>query len=637
MSLGNVSGREPGNVSILLVEDNPVDAAFVMGMLRNEAQCGPCRHVTNLTGALAELSATEVDVVLVDLNLGDSSGYETFDRIRKSSAQAAILVLSGSDDEELASRTVREGGQDYLVKGSFDRKLLLRAMRYAVERKTSEEALRKSEATARAIFENSLDAIVMFDDRGALVEVNPAAAALFGLPRPDLVGKSLREAGGEGFEAEMARMRREFSSSGRGKFILICADRKRHVVDYCFKANVLPGRHLGVMRDITEQQSLEDQLRQSQKMEAVGRLAGNVAHDFNNILGIITGYAELIELHAQDDRLRSKANRILSATLKASSLTKQLLAFGRKQVVKPALLNLADVVSELSSMITCLAGAETQIAVLTSKMAGLVYADQGQMEQVLLNLVTNAHEAMPYGGTLTIVIERVEVRDGSSEVPDGIYVRLSVQDTGSGINPDVKAHIFDPFFTTKPAGSGLGLSTVLGIVKQAAGYITVDSVPQKGSIFRIYLPVAAEVTETEEPNLEPQAREFAGEETILLVDDEEELGNTATEYLERCGYRVLKARAVDEAMQIARKFDDKISLLITDVVMPGGSGRGLVEHMRQERPETGILVISGYADDAVRQHGFQEPTAFLQKPFTLQSLSAKIRTLLDDTKPRVGS
>ena len=637
MSVGHMTGHQPGSVSILLVEDNPVDAAFVMGLLGNDPQCGPCRHVTHLSQALAQVSTTEVDVVLLDLNLEDSSGYETFDRVRRATDRAAILVLSGSDDEELASRTVREGGQDYLVKGSFDRKLLLRAIRYAVERKASEEALRTSEATARAIFENSLDAIVIFDDKGDLVEVNPAAAALFGLARHELIGKSLREAGGEGFEAELARMRHESSSSGRGKFILLCADRKQHVVDYCFKANVLPGRHLGVMRDITEQQSLEDQLRQSQKMEAVGRLAGNVAHDFNNILGIITGYAELIELHAQDDRLRSKANRILSATLKASSLTKQLLAFGRKQVVKPTLLNLANVVSELSSMITCLAGAETQIVVLTSKMAGLVYADQGQMEQVLLNLVTNAHEAMPYGGRLTIIIERAEIRDGSPEVPPGVYIRLSVQDTGTGISPEVKGHIFDPFFTTKPAGSGLGLSTVLGIVKQAHGYITVESASQRGSTFRVYLPVAAEVTGKEEPSLEPEARKFAGEETILLVDDEEELSNNATEYLQQCGYRVLKARAVDEAKQIVQNFGDKISLLVTDIVMPGGSGSGLVEHIRQEHPETGILVISGYADDAVRQHGFNEPTAFLQKPFTLQSLGIKIRTLLDETKLRVGS
>jgi CheY-like chemotaxis protein len=299
------------------------------------------------------------------------------------------------------------------------------------------------------------------------------------------------------------------------------------------------------------------------------------------------------------------------------------------------LLNLADVVSELSSMITCLAGAETQIVVLTSKMAGLVYADQGQMEQVLLNLVTNAHEAMPYGGTLTIVVERTPVKQASPEIAAGTYVKVAVQDTGSGIPPEVKARIFDPFFTTKPAGSGLGLSTVIGIVKQAGGHITVDSQPEQGSTFSIYLPVAAEVTVKKEASPERERRELAGEETILLVDDEEELSNSAAEYLEQCGYRVLKARAAEEAMQIARNFDDKISLLVTDIVMPGGSGRGLVEHIHRERPETGILVISGFADEAVRQHGFKQRTAFLQKPFTLQSLGIKIRTLLDGGKSRV--
>lgn len=516
----HTSTRELGRaLQLLLVEDNPVDACLVLGLLKNHPQNGKCRHVATLDQSLAELSDGKIDVVLLDLNLSDSSGYYTFDQVRRAAGSAAILVLSGSDDEELAGRTVREGAQDYLVKGSFDGKLLHRAIRYAVERKASEEALRESEATVRAIFENALDGIVIFDNNSVFLEANEAAAMLFGIPRPELIGRCLHDFGGDGFETERSRMRS--SSVGRGKFNLCCGDGKERIVDYCFKANILPGRHLGVMRDITEQQKREEQLRQSQKMEAVGRLAGNVAHDFNNILTAINGYAELIELRADDDVLRSKAAGILSATTKASSLTRQLLAFGRKDVVAPVLLNLAVVMADLRSMICCLVGAETDVVMLTRKAAGLVFADQSQMEQVLLNLATNAHEAMPSGGTLTITLETVDSKAVAAEMPPGDYLRLSVQDTGTGIAPEIKPRIFDPFFTTKPTGSGLGLSTVAGITKQAGGFITVDSIPEQGSTFNIYLPVAAEAVGSETSAQTGQPILADGE--IIRLDDEEEL------------------------------------------------------------------------------------------------------------------
>jgi PAS domain S-box-containing protein len=592
-----------------------------------------CRHASSLAEALARVARYPVDVILLDLNLGDSSGYDTFAQMRRASPEAAILVLSGSDDEELASRTVREGAQDYLVKGSFDGKLLLRAMRYALERKASEEKLRKSEATLRAIFENSLDAIVIFAHDGTLVQANEAAAALAGIPRTQMSSRTLCEFAGEGFDGELQRLRD--ADSGRGRFWIRRPDTAQRLVDYCFKANILPGLHLAVMRDMTEQQRLEEQLRQSQKMEAVGRLAGSVAHDFNNILGVITGYAELIELRGEDESISSKANKILAATTKASSLTKQLLAFGRKQVVTPKLLNLAEVVAELSSMLTCLVGAETQIVIDCARKLGLVNADQGQMEQVILNLATNAREAMPFGGTMTIRLDEVEISSAGQTAPPGRYVRLSVSDTGIGIDPEAKQRIFEPFFTTKKTGSGLGLSTVFGIVKQSGGYIGLQSERGKGSTFSIYMPLAGEAGERMVSTRPVAQAEVHGDETILLVDDEDELRNAAAEYLQDCGYKVLKARAAGEALQLAGSSPERISLVVTDIVLPGGSGRTLVEQIRQAHPETGVLVISGYADDAMSRHGFLDTTSFLQKPFTLQSLGAKIRNLLDSSKPHV--
>jgi nitrogen-specific signal transduction histidine kinase/ActR/RegA family two-component response regulator len=401
-------------------------------------------------------------------------------------------------------------------------------------------------------------------------------------------------------------------------------------VDYCFTANILPGQHLAMLRDITEQQDMEEQLRDSQKMEAVGRLAGGVAHDFNNILGIISGHAELLESSASSPVERGRAEKIISATEKAASLTRQLLAFGRKQVMSLKLLDLATVLEGLSSMVDCLVGAEVQISIQATKNVGLVRADQSQMEQVIMNLTANAREAMPEGGTLTITIDRYESSTDQPELPPGNYARLSVSDTGWGMSQEVQSRIFEPFFTTKKTGSGLGLSTVYGIVKQSGGYITVTSEAQRGSTFSVYLPLVSGSDLNPTPS-EIRARSHVpGHETIMVVDNEEDLRNASCEYLESCGYRVLSAADGKEAIEICDRHTGPISLLISDIVMPRLSGRGLVDHVRKTRPGTNVLIISGYADDAVWRHGIAlDPACFLQKPFTFQALSAKIRAILD--------
>jgi two-component system, cell cycle sensor histidine kinase and response regulator CckA len=623
-----IDGQQEKLLNVLLVEDNLIDARLISGLLKGPAEALKCRHVNRLAEALQLLRAIQFDVVLLDLNLEDSAGYETFSRILPQAAKAAILVLSGSDDEDLAIRTVREGAQDYLVKGSFDGRLLLRAIRYAFERKQSEEALRQSEATVRAIFENSLDGIVITEDRGICMEANSAAASLVGLSREEFIGASLFKFAVEGIEAEWRGFRE--TGSGRARFWIRRHDGVKRLVDCCFNANIMPGRHLCVLRDITEQQSLEEQLGQARKMEAVGRLAGGVAHDFNNILGIIGGYAELLELNSTDEGQRSKAEKILAATQKAASLTKQLLAFGRKQVMLPKLLDLSAVVAEVSSMVHCLVGPESQVIIHAHPELGLVNADQGQLEQVILNLAANARDAMPNGGILTMKMDNHISHPGISEVPAGEYVRLSVTDTGTGMDSEIESRIFEPFFTTKKSGSGLGLSTVYGIVKQSGGHITVHSELEVGSTFNIYLPLITSPKLTP-PAIEGKKRvDLEGTETILLVDDEDDLRNAAGEYLENCGYRVLKACNGKEAIETADSFEGRIGLVITDIIMPKVNGRGVVDHIRRTRPETSILVISGYADDAIIRHGiFLETTCFLQKPFTFQILGAKIRTLLD--------
>ena len=628
MSTVVIDAQQTGLMNLLLVEDNPVDALMIRSLLRAPAAAMRCAHVTRLSEALDHLKTRLPEVILLDLNLDDSCGYETFHRVRLAAPRAAILVLSGSDDEELAIRTVREGAQDYLVKGSFDGKLLLRAILYALERKHSEEALRQSEITVRAIFENSLDGIVIFLSDGTCVEANAAAAALVGAARDELIGRRLCDYCDEGFAEEWERLSE--LDTGRGQFWVRLSNGNRRLVDYCFTANVLPGQHLAMLRDVTEQQNLEEQLRQSQKMEAVGRLAGGVAHDFNNILGIISGYAELLQLQASHAAERTRAEKIISATEKAASLTRQLLAFGRKQVMSLKLLDLSQVMEGLSSMVRCVMSDEVQVSVHAGKELGLVKADQSQLEQVILNLTTNAREAMPEGGTLTIIIERYQGHEDTPELPAGNYIRLAVSDTGVGMMPETQSRIFEPFFTTKKTGSGLGLSTVYGIVKQSGGYITVQSAPQQGATFNVYLPLAAEsssIGHAAKSALPPTS--VKGHETILLVDNEEDLRSATAEYLEGCGYHVLTAGDGREAIEISDRYDGPIALVISDIVMPKVNGRGVVEHMRKTRPQTEVLMISGYANDDMPRHGITlDPACFLQKPFTFHALSSKIRNMV---------
>jgi PAS domain S-box-containing protein len=627
MSTPVTDAQQPESLRVLLVEDNAVDAKLITALLRSSSPRIQCSHVTRLDEALVRLGSGHPDVVLLDLNLDDSVGYETFHNVRQATAKAAILVLSGSDDEELAIKTVREGAQDYIVKGSFDGRLLQRSIRYAIERKRSEEALRQSEATVRAIFENSLDAIVIFAESGKCLEANAAAASLVGAPREKLIGSCLCDFCDRGLAevwAELAGI-----ESGRGEFWMQLTSGARKLVDYSFTANILPGQHLAVLRDVTEQQSVEEQLRDSQKMEAVGRLAGGVAHDFNNILGIISGHAELLESSAPGHAERARAEKIISATEKASSLTRQLLAFGRKQVMSPKLLDLAEVLEGISSMVDCLMGAEVQISIQANRNLGLVRADQSQLEQVIMNLATNAREAMPEGGTLTITIDEYQCEEDQCDLPAGEYICFSVSDTGVGMSEETQARIFEPFFTTRKGGSGLGLSTVYGIVKQSDGYIRVNSAPNQGATFSVCLPKVSGPEQERATEVKKPAH-ASGNETILLVDNEEDLRNAACEYLEGCGYRVLTAGDGREAVAICDEHEGAISLLISDIVMPKLNGRGLVEHVRKARPQTNVLVISGYSDDAVLSHGISlDSSCFLQKPFTFQALGAKIRAILD--------
>jgi PAS domain S-box-containing protein len=394
---------------------------------------------------------------------------------------------------------------------------------------------------------------------------------------------------------------------------------------------------IGVALDITDRKRLTDQLRQSQKMQAVGELAGGIAHDFNNLLMVMKGHAEIIlDQNSPHPALRHNAEQIQSAAERAASLTRQLLAFSRRQVLHPRVIDLNEVVSGMIQMFSRTIGENIEMSFCPGIKLGRVKADPTQMEQVLLNLVVNARDAMPKGGQLTIETSNVQLdRSTSAKHPGmtpGRYVMLVVADTGCGMDDKTQARIFEPFFTTKAQGkgTGLGLATVYGVVKQSGGFIWVYSEVNRGTTFKIYFP---EVTEfVEAPNAEPAKSILpTGHETILFVEDEESVRELVSDYLKAAGYNVLEAIDGEHALQVASAHPEPIHLLITDVVMPRLSGRELANKISTKRGGLKVLYISGYTDDSVFRHGVLEGGArFLQKPFNLRVLAAKVREVLED-------
>jgi len=392
--------------------------------------------------------------------------------------------------------------------------------------------------------------------------------------------------------------------------------------------------------DITERRALEHQLRQSQKMEAVGRLAGGIAHDFNNLLMVILGYSEfLLERLGAEPHLRGPAQEISSAAERASSLTRQLLAFSRKQMLAPRVVNLNDVATENIKMLTRMIGEDIDLVMVPAPGLWAVRADAGQIDQVIMNLAVNARDAMPSGGKLTLETSNVTLDEEYARfhapLRPGEYVMMAISDTGAGMDSETQSHIFEPFFTTKGTkGTGLGLSMVYGIVKQSGGYIWVFSEVDKGTTFKIYLP---RVSSTGEPAAQIAApidyrKVEPGTETILLVEDEANLRYLARQYLEKQGYKVIEAADGAVAMQIAVAHEATIHLLLTDVIMPGMNGRELAQRISEIRPNAKILYMSGYTENVIGHDGTLDAgVRLLQKPFNLRDLKSKVREVLDAT------
>ena len=639
----------PASLHILLVEDRDVDAELVQRELnRSEISCRT-RRVDSEEGFRRELRDFAPDIVLADYTIPGFGGMAALEILRHEAPLVPLVIVTGSLDEETAAECIKAGAADYVLKTHLVRlgpavRSALEVRNSRAERAAAEAALRTNEQRFRALVEHSWDAIALFGPDGAILYGSPATTRILGYDLAEFVGRNALELiHPEDRDAVVGRLT-EAMANPRGRVdVAARVLHKNGAWRYLegVLTNLLDDPSVGAIvnnyRDATERRSLENQVIQAQKMEAVGRLAGGVAHDFNNILTAIGGYADLLLADLPpDDPRRLDVDEIHRAADRAAALTQQLLAFSRRQVLQPRVVDVNDLVSNVEKLLRRLIGEDVLLATVLAKDVGRVRADPGQMEQVIVNLAVNARDAMPAGGRLTIETSNVDLgaayaAEHRTVVP-GPYVVLAVSDTGSGMSAETQSHIFEPFFTTKEVGkgTGLGLATVYGIVRQSGGSIWVYSELGHGTTIKVYLP---RVDAPAEPLPGPaitNAEDLRGTETILLVEDEPAVRGVARQVLIRQGYTVLEAPDGQTALAMIDGGGPRVDLVLTDVVMPGMSGRSLADHLISRLPGLRVLYMSGYTDDAIIRHGMLEPgLAYLQKPFRADALVRKVREVLN--------
>jgi len=511
----------------------------------------------------------------------------------------------------------------------------------AIQRKRSEEAILRSESRYRSLVQSAVVGIFRATRDWRFLEVNPAVASMLGYASSAEFLEHRRE---ELFVDPKAKSEVQINFLRRGRFESVETLWRRKdgsVITVRLSGRGVRDEREGtevfevIAEDVTERKALEDQLRQAQKMEAVGKLAGGVAHDFNNLLTVITGYSQiLMDQHAKNAQASHSIEQIFKAADRATSLTRQLLAFSRRQMLQPRLVSLNALVRNLEKMLRPLLGERIQIVIRSSSDLGGVRADPSQLGHILMNLAVNARDAMPRGGTLTVATANADLGDAFARTHPGAtpgqYVVLSVSDTGTGMDEHTLTHLFEPFFTTKEPGkgTGLGLSMVYGFVKQSGGYITVDSKLGEGTIFQIYLPRVDSVEEAPAIEAIPLLR-AVGSGTILLVEDEDAVRSLVETILTADGYKILVANSPVQAVDICGSFSGVIDVLLTDVIMPEMSGPELAEELLMVRPDLKVIYMSGYAGEHLDEEGVNaEGASLLQKPFTAAALEDKIRQTL---------
>ena len=618
-----------------LFENSP-DAIFVEDMQGN---------VLDANRAACTLHGVERDWLV-----GKNAIEELIPAERREQARSEFHQLASGQISWIESESRRLDGRAVpveirVVRVEFDGSpALLFHVRDISERLAVEAARRSSETLFRSVWENSMDGMRLTDENGSIVAINDAFCLLVGLSAKQLEEKPFTVIyDGRVDWDKMLKSHRENFKSGKltGKHAkeFVLHDGRPVVFEITDSYVELGGRPrllLSLFRNITEQKRLEEQLRQSQKMEAIGQLAGGIAHDFNNILTVVLGHASLLTMQNLDPKALISAQQIKQASERAAGLTRQLLAFGRKQVASPRAIDLNRLVGGMSEMIGRLLGEDVSLQINFSSEPAIIEADPGMMEQILLNLSVNSRDAMPRGGLLTIRVSQREIdaayANSILEARPGKFICLSHTDTGCGIPPENLARIFEPFFTTKELGkgTGLGLATVFGIVKQHHGWVQVESVLDKGTTFHIFLP-ATHLPVAEPENAETQFRQRGGTETILVVEDERDLRDFVSRELRRHGYRIFEAVDGPSALKTWREYKDQINLVFTDVIMTGGmNGREVAEQIWAENPKMKVIFSSGYGADTLGKDFKLDPgIQYLQKPYLPQTLTKTIRSCLD--------
>jgi two-component system cell cycle sensor histidine kinase/response regulator CckA len=637
-------------IRLLVVDDALEYARMVEDFLRSGGAWhdATVRIATSYDEALRAFKEQPFDVAIFDYMLGARDGLSLLREVRQKGHETPIIVLTSRGAAEVAVEAMKTGAADYLNKANLTVETLERTIRHALalhaeerQRWHVEAALRASEERFRALVENSSDALFLIDGDGRITYLSPSSERHLGWMPDQTVGRSIfdfinpddRDLLGTRIAETRGHRGRTFAAQLRFHH----ADGSWRVIELLGVNRLADPAVAGIVvnvRDITERRRLEEQLRQAQKMEAVGELAGGVAHDFNNLLTGILGYCHLMldEIPA-DHQFRPDLMEIQSAAERAASLTHQLLAFSRRQMLQPQVVDINLLIAQLQKLMRRLIGADVELVMALAPDLHPVTVDPASVEQIIVNLVLNARDAMPAGGRLTIETANVELDEAYAvthvTMNSGPYVMLAVGDTGEGMDAATRARVFEPFFTTKGQGkgSGLGLATVYGIVKQSGGYIWVYSEPGHGTVFKVYLPPT--LSSSVARPAEGGANDLAGWETVLLVEDEDAVRAFAREVLRRHGYVVLEARHGVDALRVAERHLDAIHLLITDVVLPHMSGRELADRLAPVRPAMKALFMSGYTDHSLLHDDVPAGVAFLQKPFTPEILARRVRLILD--------
>jgi PAS domain S-box-containing protein len=635
-------------IPVLVVDDDEGYANFIRLAFADAVGAEfDLLHVVRLGEVLAALQLFPAMVILLDIHLPDGNGLEWL-RINRERINAAVIVLTA--DASYASDPVVAGAQDFIVKSEVDPLQLQRAVRYAAVGELARRELTRSRRYFQSLIEQARDLITVVDERGIIVYQSPGTIHMLGVPPESFVGKSLYSL----VDRDQAARGRELLQgvfAGRddmpmGEFTLHRPDGSlRHIEVVASRIPTEDGVRRVVLnsRDVTERRRAEDAvrerdqlLRQSQKMEAVGRLAGGIAHDFSNVLTVVTQACErLKDRIAAGTASTAEVDMILRNCERAASLTHRLQAFSRQQVLTPRPLDLGRLIGTASELLEQFIGEDIHLSIEIAEGLSAVEADPVQMQQVLMNLAINARDAMPDGGWLRFRASNVRIDELFAEshppMRAGEYVLIQVSDTGHGMDDNTKQHAFEPFFTTKDPvrAGGLGLSTVYGIVKQSGGFIWIDSMPGLGTSISIYLPPTSAKPVEAEPKTLTRKKKPSRKATILLTEDEDDVRELLDEMLVSHGYRVLVAANAAEALTRAGEFHGKIDLLLTDVVMPGGTGRDLARKLAAVRPEMRVLYMSGYPEHGAAPGSVLEPgVPFLPKPFTRDMLLEKLRDLL---------